>query len=309
VNAFASYLETVARDVETALDQLLPEVSASPSRLHAAMRYGVFAGGKRVRPGLLILTGESLGAPRAQLMAAAAALEMIHTFSLIHDDLPALDDDDLRRGRPTLHRQYDEGLAILAGDALLDLGLQVLAEHPPRLPAELRLAAVIAVARAVGSEGMIAGQVEDLEAEGSSPAGESAAELLHRIHRRKTGALIVASMEVGAILAGAERDELEGVRRLGEELGLLFQIQDDILDVSGTSAELGKTAGKDQQVDKLTFPRIYGLAGAKERLAAAQDRASRHLAGLRGERQLFDARLFDARLFDALIEYLGARKN
>ncbi|HVS65413.1 MAG TPA: farnesyl diphosphate synthase [Thermoanaerobaculia bacterium] len=272
---FEAFLEAIVPRVEDALDRLLPAANEPPASLHEAMRYSLFAGGKRVRPALVLLAGETLGARRDDLLEPAAALEMIHTFSLIHDDLPALDDDDLRRGRPTLHRAFDEPIAILAGDALLDLGLQVVAEHPPGLEPEWRLRAVSALAAAVGSRGMIGGQVDDLAAErgGVSPETSGAVELLESIHRRKTGALLVASLEIGGLCARAGEGDFARLRRLGDLVGLLFQIRDDVLDVEATTEALGKTAGKDERAAKLTYPRLYGIEESKRMLARYAEEA------------------------------------
>ena len=268
---FVDVLATLRPEVERALDRLLPAEATDPSRLHAAMRYSVFAGGKRVRPGLVVLAGEAYGAPRDRLLPAAAAMEMIHTFSLVHDDLPALDDDDLRRGRPTVHKQFDEALAILAGDALLNQALLCLAREPAQATGETRARAVQAAAESVASTGMIGGQVLDLEAERQWP--DDPAEALERIHRRKTGCLLVASLVLGGIYAGVGAAEDRLLRRLGESLGLLFQIGDDLLDVVGTTATLGKTAGKDAAARKLTYPGLFGIDETRRRLAAAAEEA------------------------------------
>jgi len=285
MNPFLAYLQELRPEVEAALDRLLPAASQSPERLHDAMRYCLFAGGKRVRPALVVLGGETFGARRHLLLPAAAALEMIHTFSLVHDDLPALDDDDLRRGRPTVHRQYDEALAVLVGDALLNLGLEVIARDPAEVPAERRLRAVVAVAEAVGTFGMIGGQVADLEAEHTWPDDPPAA--LESIHRRKTGALLRAALRSGGILAGADETGDRLLGRIGEVLGLMFQIGDDILDVESTSEVLGKTAGKDAAAEKLTYPRVYGLAESKTLLEKSRGEALRLIESLPGRQDCF----------------------
>ncbi len=270
MSEFHGYLDSVRPDVEAALDRFLPAADTDPRRLHEAMRYAVFAGGKRVRPALAILVGEIFGACRESLLPAAASLEMVHTFSLIHDDLPALDDDDLRRGRPTVHKQYDEALAILVGDALLNLGLEVVALEPSSASGDVRAAAVAALASAIGSRGMIGGQVADLAAEHSWPADPESA--LENIHRRKTGALLTVSLRLGGLYAGVSEEEDRRLEQIGEGIGLLFQIADDILDVEGDSETLGKTAGKDAAVEKLTYPRVHGLERSKELLGCARDR-------------------------------------
>ena len=271
MTSFLEYLAELRPGVDATLDRLLPAESEEPERLHAAMRYSVFAGGKRVRPGLVVLAGEVYGAPRETLLPAAAAMEMIHTFSLVHDDLPALDDDDLRRGRPTVHRQFDEALAILAGDALLNHSLTCLAGEPAGSTAEMRARAVLVAGAAVGTAGMIGGQVADLEAERRWPEHPELA--LERIHRRKTGSLLVASLLLGGIYAEVGDDEERLLRRLGEALGLLFQIGDDLLDVEGSTAALGKTAGKDAAARKLTYPGLYGIAESRRRLKMVVDEA------------------------------------
>jgi geranylgeranyl diphosphate synthase type II len=263
---FRSWLSALRPEVDAALDALLPRAGDPPARLHEAMRYSVFAGGKRVRPALAVLAGETWGAARATLLAPAAALELIHTYSLVHDDLPALDDDDLRRGRPTVHRQYDEATAILAGDALLTLGLTALASEPATATAGVRRAAVALVGRAIGTAGMIGGQMEDIAAERQWPVDAAAA--LESIHRGKTGALLVASLQLGGLHAGAGEAGLALLRELGERVGLMFQIADDVLDVEGSAEQLGKTAGKDAAHRKLTFPGLYGVEESRRRLAA-----------------------------------------
>lgn len=257
--------------VDAELDRLLPDAGEAPTRLHEAMRYAVFAGGKRIRPLLTLLACETQGGDAARALPGSAALEMIHTYSLVHDDLPALDDDDLRRGRPTVHRAWDEALAILVGDALLTLGLTTLASEPDGSPAELRREATTRVGRAIGSRGMIGGQVADLEAEADWPDDPAAA--LLEIHRRKTGDLIRTAVRLGGLWAEVtpERDRL--LSELGDCLGLLFQISDDILDVEGTDESLGKTAGKDAAAHKLTYPGLFGMEDSRARLGATRRQA------------------------------------
>jgi geranylgeranyl pyrophosphate synthase len=275
---FPAHLAALRLEVEACLDRLLPAPEHAPERLHEAMRYAVFAGGKRIRPALVVLSGELLGAPRQRLLPGAAALELIHTYSLVHDDLPALDDDDLRRGRPTVHRRYDEATAVLVGDALLTLGLTVLATEPGDLGAEERRAATALVGQAIGSLGMIGGQADDLAAEAAWPAEPAAA--LDRIHRRKTGALLAAAVRLGGLYAGAGGELAARLERFGEALGLMFQIADDILDVEGSSAELGKTAGKDAAHRKLTYPAVHGLVESHRRLAELAATAREEALGL-----------------------------
>ena len=295
-DGFRSWLAALRPEVDAALDRLLPPAAAPPARLHAAMRYSVFAGGKRVRPALGVLAAETWGAGRAEVLPAAAALELIHTYSLVHDDLPALDDDDLRRGRPTVHRQYDEATAILAGDALLTLGLTVLAREPATAPEATRRAAVELVGEAIGTAGMIGGQMEDLEAERAWP--DDAAAALESIHRGKTGALLTASVRLGGLLGGAGGDGMALLGTLGARLGLMFQIADDVLDVEGSAEELGKTAGKDAAHRKLTFPGLYGLDESRRRLAALHAEAVELAAGLPASRELWRG----------LLDYLVARR-
>lgn len=255
--------------VEARLENLLPEETIEPRSVHSAIRWSMFAGGKRFRPLLLLATGEAFGSPVAVLLDTACALEMIHTYSLIHDDLPAMDDDDLRRGRPTCHIRYGEATAILAGDALLTLAFQTIAEDE-RLTPDTRMRLVSEIARASGTpEGMVAGQAHDLEAESRDVSGEE----LERIHRLKTGALITAATRSGAIIAGAHVAELEAVTRYAHALGLLFQITDDLLDVTATAEDLGKTPGKDARSRKATYPALYGLEATREQAQMAYDEA------------------------------------
>ncbi len=292
-----AFLDDLRPGLERELDRLLPAADAPPARLHAAMRYSVQAGGKRLRPALLMLAAERFGAPRDLLWTPAAAVEFIHTYSLVHDDLPALDDDDLRRGRPTLHRAFDEATAILAGDALLTLGLTLLAREPAVLPGERRAAAAALVGEAIGTGGMIGGQMEDLAAEAAWP--EAAAAALDRIHRGKTGALIVACLRLGGLYAGASADEDARLAAFGERLGLLFQIGDDLLDVEGEVGRLGKTPGKDALAAKLTYPALYGAAASHARLVSLAGEA----------RALAEALPGDAKLLHSLVDLLSERTS
>ena len=278
---FTRFLSDARGAIDSELDRLLPAALLAPQRLHEAMRYSVLGGGKRLRPALVLLAGKSFGAAIPDLLAGAAAVEMVHTYSLIHDDLPALDDDELRRGRPTVHRRFDEATAILAGDALLTLGLTVLAELPESLPGALRARAVVLIGGAIGTAGMIGGQVADLEAESGWPEskGEAGA-ALERIHRGKTGALIAASLRLGGLYAGASPAEDLILRDLGETVGLLFQIRDDILDVEGSASSLGKTPGKDAAASKLTYPALFGLDRSRKRLTELGQVALGRIAAL-----------------------------
>jgi geranylgeranyl diphosphate synthase type II len=266
--------------VDTALERLLPAEREWPGRLHEAMRYAVFGGGKRVRPILVRIACRAAGGDPELAVAPGCALEMVHTYSLIHDDLPALDDDTLRRGRPTVHVAFDEALAILAGDALLTEGFAVLGRYPEGARyAHRRAEACRIVACAIGSRGMVGGQVEDLEATGAAPdAGR-----LERMHRAKTGALIGAAVELGALLAGANTRRRGAFSRFGLGLGLLFQVADDILDVTGTAASLGKSPGKDAAAGKLTYPAVFGLDAARRTLEELAGRLARE-AGELGDR-------------------------
>jgi geranylgeranyl pyrophosphate synthase len=285
VTAFERFLEDSRAEVERELDRLLPPATVAPGRLHAAMRYSVFAGGKRFRPALVRLAGETFGAAREALAVTGAAVEMIHTYSLIHDDLPALDDDDLRRGRPTLHRAYDEATAILAGDALLTLGLTVLASEPASSPAERRTRAVARLGAAIGSDGMIGGQMEDLDTEREWPAEPAAA--LDRIHRGKTGALVVEALRLGGLAASVTEAQDLILKELGARIGLMFQIRDDILDVEGTARNLGKTPGKDAEAKKLTYPGLHGLERSRARIDTLAEEARTAVETLPAERDLW----------------------
>jgi len=250
--------------IDAELDRLIPKETEEPMRVHSAIRWSMFAGGKRFRPALLLATGQTFGAPIEDLMRTACALEMIHTYSLIHDDLPSMDDDDLRRGRPTCHVKFGEATAILAGDALQTLAFQTLAEDE-RLAAELRVKLIGEIARAAGTpEGMVAGQALDLGAESRDVNGDE----LERIHHQKTGALICAAARCGAMIAGANDDELAAVTDYAINLGLQFQITDDLLDVTATAEDLGKTPGKDARSRKATFPALYGIEVTRKTLAA-----------------------------------------
>jgi geranylgeranyl diphosphate synthase, type II len=252
------FFEQDRQMVEQSLELLLPPGDTPPASIHQAMRYSVFAGGKRVRPILCLEAARIFNSDIAPALPVASAFEFIHTYSLIHDDLPALDNDDLRRGKPTCHKQFTEALAILAGDALLTLAFEVLATAP--LAAERRTAVLGEVARAAGTRGMVGGQVADIEAEGKSVTAEQ----LEYIHRSKTAALIRAAVVAGALCGGAGAADVERLREFGENIGWAFQVVDDILDVEETSAALGKTAGKDQAQNKATYPALFGLERSHE---------------------------------------------
>ena len=280
-SALAASIEACRERIERTLDHELASEDPATSRLCEAMRYSVLGGGKRLRPVLVYLTGQAFGAPLLRLDAPAAAVELIHAYSLIHDDLPAMDDDDLRRGRPSCHRAFDEGTAILAGDALQALAFAVLAQ-PRQQPAgdsspEERVLMLATLARAIGIEGMAGGQAIDLEAIGKALSPEA----IERMHRRKTGALIQASVELGGITAGlAHRPAFPALRAFGAEIGLAFQIQDDILDVTGETSVIGKRKGADAALGKPTYPSVFGLEAARTVALQHRDRALLALDGL-----------------------------
>ena len=257
----ASYLRESSQEVDRYLGRLLPPETQHPATIHRAMRYSVFAGGKRLRPALVLAAGTSLGGDRDTLLHLGCAIEMIHTYSLIHDDLPALDNDDLRRGVPTSHKVFGEAIAILAGDSLMTRCYQLLADLP-RLSDSVRLAIVREVARATGTvDGMIGGQVVDLESEGRAIGPD----ILDYIHRSKTGALLTVCTRCGGIAAGAAPHQLGVLTEYGRKVGLAFQIVDDILDLTGSSQSLGKTAGKDLRVRKATYPALHGLEASRRK--------------------------------------------
>lgn len=279
--------------VDRELERLIPAAATVPESVHAAMRHSVFAGGKRIRPILAIATAEACGSTSG-IETAACALECVHTYSLIHDDLPALDDDDFRRGKPTCHKAYGEACAILAGDALLTLAFKILAELD--LPAATKVSLVSELATAAGTEsGMIAGQVADLEAESRTPEPSQ----VEFIHRSKTAALIRASVRFGAICARATSEQHAALSLYGEQIGLAFQIVDDVLDVVASSSALGKTAGKDASQSKATFPALYGIEGSR-------DRAARCLSAALGAIDGFGA---EARPLREIAALIVARKN
>ena len=263
------YLAEQQKRVDDALDHWVPPESTAPESIHRAMRYSLFAGGKRIRPLLCMAAADAVSDSPEGIDAPACTLELIHTYSLIHDDLPALDNDDLRRGRPTCHKVFGDAMAILAGDALLTLAFEVLSRLP--VDAERRVRLIVELATAAGTVGgMIGGQVADLEGEAQQPT-ES---LLEQIHRAKTGALLRASLRMGGIFAHADEQQLQSLSSYGEHVGLAFQIVDDVLDVEQPSEKLGKTAGKDAKQQKITFPAVYGLD--RSRAMAEQERRAAH---------------------------------
>lgn len=289
--SFHEYLRVRRAEVDAALTAALPHVPDCPAVVADAMRYSVTAGGKRLRPILCLAAAEAVGGERTMAMPAACALELIHTYSLIHDDLPAMDNDAMRRGQPTLHVVAGEGMAILAGDGLLTEAFVLLTGAPetsdPAIAArKLRVAGVIAIA--AGATGMVGGQAIDL-ASSVPGAGLLDADALRVMHSKKTGALIRAAAVAGAVMGGAADATIEGVEAAAAEFGLAFQIVDDILDVEGHSTQLGKTAGKDAAAGKPTYPAFYGLDAARSMAADCLGRAHDALAGV----DLADSRLMD----------------
>ncbi len=258
-----AYLAKKKDIVDKALEKLVPPAKAFPNSVHEAMRYSLFAGGKRVRPVLAIAAAEALGAKTVDLLPIAGSLELIHTYSLIHDDLPAMDNDDFRRGQPTCHRKFGEAIAILAGDGLLNMAFEVLSDtrRLKTVPANRRIAIIREISTASGVFGMVGGQVVDIESEGK----EVDFPTLEYIHTHKTGALIRASVRVGALYAGAGKRQFSALTHYGEMVGLAFQITDDILDITGKQEEIGKDVGSDLKKGKKTFPSFYGLEESRRR--------------------------------------------
>ncbi|KAL8466614.1 hypothetical protein ACS0TY_035602 [Phlomoides rotata] len=291
---FNAYVAEKANFVHKALDE---SVSVrNPPMIHEAMRYSLLAGGKRVRPMLCIAACEVVGGHQSAAVPAACAVEMIHTMSLIHDDLPCMDDDDLRRGKPTNHKVYGEDVAVLAGDALLAFAFEFIATATAGVAAERVLAAVGELAKAIGTEGLVAGQVVDL----SSTGADVGLDTLEFIHVHKTAALLEAAVVLGAILGGGSDEQVEKLRTFARKIGLLFQVVDDILDVTKSSEELGKTAGKDLAVDKTTYPKLLGLEKAREFAEKLNEEAKLQLID-------FDPR--KAAPLVALADYIAHRGN
>lgn len=271
-----TYLTEQCKRIDDAVDRFLPKESERPKNLHKAMRYSIFAGGKRVRPILMLAACQAVGGDTERAVPAACAMEMIHTYSLIHDDLPAMDDDDFRRGNPTNHKVFGEAIAILAGDALLTEAFKLLSD--PRYSTGCDPAAWLAVineiATSAGSHGMVGGQVVDMESERDQNIDLATVQY---IHTRKTGALIKAAVVAGAIIGGADPKSLAAISSYGKAAGLAFQIADDILDIEGTTEEIGKDAGSDVARGKATYPAVIGLAAAKSEAQAAMDEAMNSL--------------------------------
>lgn len=263
------YMEQVCCQIDGALSALLPQKQQRPAQLHQAMHYSVFAGGKRIRPILMAASCAAVGGDFERIIPAACALEMIHTYSLIHDDLPAMDDDDFRRGLPTNHKVYGEATAILAGDALLTQAFITLAQPNPAIDSATQQHVIEIIAQAAGSSGMVGGQVVDMEAEGQTPN----LEIVNYIHRHKTGALILAAIQCGALLGGADEKTFADLTRFGESAGLAFQIADDILDIVGDQEQLGKDVGSDQQRGKATYPAVLGLEASRKSMEELHQQA------------------------------------
>lgn len=293
----AAYLAARRTEVDAALDRLLPDSEAWPSHLHRAIRHSVFAGGKRLRPILCLAAGEVLRVRKEDVLEPACGLEMIHTYSLIHDDLPALDNDELRRGVPTCHVVFGEATAILAGDALLTHGLGLFALYP-RVErfAGAKLRVLQTVVEAIGTQGMIGGQAADLKAEKEIAPS---AELVSRIHENKTGRLMRASLLVGAILAGADESTLARVDLYGRKIGLAFQIKDDLLDIESDAATLGKASHKDATAGKATFPGVWGVERSRTLLAENVEEAVAAARSLPG----------DGGVLPDLARFVGSRRN
>jgi geranylgeranyl diphosphate synthase, type II len=290
----AAYLADRQPQVEAALDAAIRP--AYPDTIYAAMRYSLLAGGKRLRPILCLASCEAVGGNPDIAIPMACALEMIHTMSLIHDDLPAMDNDDYRRGKLTNHKVYGEDIAILAGDGLLAYAFEYIATHTQGVSADRVLKAIANLARAVGADGLVGGQVVDLESEGKP---DISIETLIYIHNHKTGALFQSSVVCGALLAGATEAEIEKLSKFAQNIGLAFQIIDDILDITATGAELGKTAGKDLEAQKATYPKLWGL-----------DESRRQADKLVAEAKTILAEFGDrARPLQALADYITDRKN
>lgn len=280
------FLENYRAQVDRALEQTMPPEGTHPARLVAAMRHSLFAGGKRIRPILVLCTASCVGADPASAMSAACAVEMVHTYSLIHDDLPAMDDDDLRRGKPTCHRAFDEGTAILAGDALLTMAFEVLSDPEVGEPAssEVKVKMISALGKAAGWKGMVGGQQVDMDGEGQSPTQP----MVEYIHTHKTGAMIRCSVLLGALAGGADDSQLKALKRYGEKLGLAFQVVDDILDMTVTTEAMGKDHGSDSARSKITYPAVFGLDESRRRAGRLIEEAGEAVAPIDNSGHLLD---------------------
>ncbi len=289
-----SFVESVSRAVDHALDQAIPAASTKPATIHRAVRYSLFAGGKRMRPAVCVAAAEACGGQQADALPMAAAVECIHTYSLIHDDLPAMDNDDFRRGKPTNHKVFGEGIAILAGDALLTQAFEILANSRPAKQYPLKTL-VLELARAAGSLQLVAGQVADLEGEGRQLTTRE----LRFIHERKTSALLCCAVRLGGMSAGCSAAKLEALTQFGYNVGLAFQVIDDILDVTQSTEKLGKTAGKDTAAKKATYPALVGLEKSRKIARQLTERAFSALSTFRGK----------ATALEALADYLLKRDH
>lgn len=288
------YLAAKQQQVETALDRAFPVVY--PDKIYEAMRYSLFAGGKRLRPVLCLATCDLLGGTPEMALPTACALEMIHTMSLIHDDLPAMDNDDYRRGKLTNHKVYGEAVAILAGDGLLAYAFEHIAEETKNVPADRLIKVVARLGRAVGAAGLVGGQVVDLDCEGKK---DVTLDTLNFIHTHKTAALLEASVVSGGILAGGSDSDIQHLTRYAQAIGLAFQIIDDLLDITSTQEELGKSIGKDMNVEKATYPRLLGMEESRRQAEQLVEQAKAEVAGF-GEKAI---------PLMAIANYITARKN
>jgi geranylgeranyl diphosphate synthase type II len=293
-----AYFNMQCARIDEALDRFLPGETELPHSVHKAMRYSIFAGGKRVRPILLLAACQAVGGDSERAIPAACSMEMIHTYSLIHDDLPAMDDDDFRRGNPTNHKVFGEAIAILAGDALLTEAFKLVSDRrfADGIDSAGLLAVIHEIATCAGSYGMVGGQVIDMESEGRHDIDMATVQY---IHTHKTGALIKASVVAGALLGGAAAQQLAAITRYGEAAGLAFQIADDILDIEGTTEEIGKDAGSDEARGKATYPAVMGLAAAREEARSMMDEALRAL-------EIFDT---EAEPLREIARYIVQRRN
>jgi len=292
---FQEYMGERAKIIDDALDRSIPE--QYPEIIHEAMRYSLLAGGKRVRPALCLAACELVGGTIEQAMPTACALEMIHTMSLIHDDLPSMDNDDFRRGKPTNHKVYGEEIAILAGDALLSLAFEYIARETKGVDPQRVLQVIVEVGKSVGSEGLVGGQVVDIKSEGDDNVG---LDTLKYIHEHKTAALLESAVVSGAVLGGASEEDVARLRKYSRDIGLAFQVVDDILDITATTEELGKTAGKDLAVAKTTYPSLVGLEKSREIANDLISEAKEQLSS-------YDSK--KAAPLYALAEYIKNRKN
>ncbi|KAK7250836.1 hypothetical protein RIF29_33554 [Crotalaria pallida] len=292
---FKSYMVEKGRSVNQALDDAV--LLREPQKIHEAMRYSLLAGGKRVRPVLCVAACELVGGRESMAMPAACSIEMIHTMSLIHDDLPCMDNDDLRRGKPTNHKVFGEDVAVLAGDALLAFAFEHIAVSTTDVPNARVVRAIGELAKSIGTEGLVAGQVVDINSEGLADVG---LERLEFIHVHKTAALLEGAVVLGAILGGGSDEEVEKLRKFARYIGLMFQVVDDILDVTKSSEELGKTAGKDLVADKVTYPKLLGIEKSKEFAQKLNRDAQEQLSGFDPDK---------AAPLIALANYIAFRQN